>query len=350
MQTEGDPFEGLINKNEGLKVEMQSLVLTADGLHLADTPMPPLMPGHIRIEVRSVGICGTDLSLWKGDYETQLPIVLGHEISGAVHSTSGVDIDPGTLVTTEIDLSCGRCWYCQMGLRHHCAKKEILGITADGGLSEYISVPSELVHRLPDDVDVVSGTFVEPLSSAIATAKSAPAEEDEPVLIIGSGKIALLLAQVYDARGADVYLVGRNKWQLGLARQLGLTNTIDVNAGDWKRKVLNATSGIGPRIAVEATGNIEGIDMALEVVRNGGIVAVKSMHGKEYNLDPTAVVNREVTIFGTSRGPYAEAIDMLNKGRIEVMKLVTKQFKLEDGTKAFEHANQPAVTKVVINI
>ena len=329
---------------------MQSLVLTADGLQIADTPIPPLMPGDVRIEVRSVGICGTDLAIWKGDFEVPLPIVLGHEIVGAVHESSVPELTPGTTVTTEIDISCGRCWYCRTDTRHYCADKEVLGLTRDGGLSEFISVPADLVHPLPTGVDVVSATFTEPLASAIKTVSDSPAEEGEPVLIIGSGKIALLLAQVYDARGAEIYMVGRNRWQLGLARQLGLSNTMDVNSDDWKKKILAATHGVGPRVVVEATGNTDGIAMALDVVRNGGIVNLKSMHGLDYVFDPTKVVNKELTIFGASRGPYKEALEMLQKGRIEVKRLVSKEFRLEDGAKAFEHAAQPSVTKVVINI
>ncbi len=329
---------------------MQSLVLTADGLQIADTPIPPLMPGDVRIEVRSVGICGTDLAIWKGDYDVSLPLVLGHEIAGAVHESSVPELTPGTTVTTEIDLSCGRCWYCRIGTRHHCSEKDVLGVTRDGGLSEYISVPADLVHPLPAGVDIVSGTFAEPLASAIKTVTDSPAEEGEPILILGSGKIALLLAQVYDARGADVFIVGRNRWQLGLARQLGLSNTMDVKSDDWRKKIIAATHGVGPRVVVEATGNTDGIDMAFDVVRNGGIVNLKSMHGLKYPLDATAVVNKELTIFGSSRGPYKEAIEMLQKGRIEVKRLVTEEFRLEDGAKAFEHAAQPSVTKVVINI
>ena len=329
---------------------MQSLVLTADGLQIADTPIPPLMPGDVRIEVRSVGICGTDLSIWKGDFEAPLPIVLGHEIAGAVHESSVPELTPGTLVTTEIDVSCGRCWYCRTGHRHHCADKEVLGITIDGGLSEYISVPADLIYPLPIGVDVVSATFVEPLASAIKTANDSPADEGEPVLIIGSGKIALLLAQVYDARGAEVFIVGRNRWQLGLARQLGFSNTLDTSSGDWKRKIIAATHGVGPRVVVEATGNTDGIAMAFDVIRNGGILNLKSMHGLDYAFDSTMVVNKELTIHGASRGPFKDAIEMLQKGRIEVKRLVSKEFRLEDGAKAFEFANQPSVTKVVINI
>lgn len=332
-----------------MQLKMQSLVLTADGLQIADTPMPPLMPGDVRIEVRSVGVCGTDLAIWKGNYDTPLPIVLGHEIAGAVHESSVPEITPGMLVTTEIDISCGRCWYCRTGLRHHCAEKEVLGITRDGGLSEYISVPAELIHPLPIGIDTVAGTFIEPLASAIKTATDSPAEYGEPVLIIGSGKIALLLAQVYDAGGADVHIVGRNRWQLGLARQLGLLNTMDVTE-NWKKKILDVTHGVGPRIVVEATGNIDGITMAFDVVRNHGIINLKSMHGLRYPLDPTDIVNKELTIHGASRGPFEKAIDMLKLGRIEVKRLVTKMFRLEEGSKAFEYADQPSVTKVVINI
>jgi threonine dehydrogenase-like Zn-dependent dehydrogenase len=228
--------------------------------------------------------------------------------------------------------------------------REILGITTDGGLSEFISVPAEMLHTLPAGVGMVSGTFVEPLASAVATEKRAPAEEGEPMLIIGSGKIALLLAQVYDAKGADVHIVGRNIWQLGLARQLGLLNTIDTTNSDWKSSILKKTSNVGPRVVVEATGNTEGLRMALSVVRTGGIIALKSMHGLEYSLNPTEVVDRELTIFGSSRGPFKDAIDMLDKGRIEVNRLITKQFRLEEGTKAFEYASQPSVTKVIINL
>ena len=329
---------------------MQSLVLTPDGFQMADTPIPPLMPGDVRIEGRSIGVCGTDLSIWRGDYEVDLPLVLGHEIAGAIHESSIPDFEPGMLVTTEIDISCGRCWYCRSGQRHLCSAKETLGITRDGGLSEFITVPAELIHPLPLGVDMNEATFVEPLASAIRTSELAPANENEPVVIIGSGKLALLQAQIYDANGAEVHIIGRNRWQLGLARQLGFQHTYDVVDPSWKSKIMKKTHEIGPRIVIEATGNTDGIGMAIALVRNGGIVALKSMHGCNFNFDPSDIVNRELSIYGSSRGPFDEAIDMLAKGRIEVNKLISKVFKLEDGTKAFEYASQPSVTKVIINI
>jgi len=329
---------------------MQSLVLTASGFQISDTPIPSLMPGDVRIEVRSVGICGTDLAIWKGEYDAPLPLILGHEIAGVVHESSVPEIRPGTPVTTEIDVSCGRCWYCRTNERHRCPDREILGVTTDGGLTEYLSVPADLIHVLPDNIDMVSATFIEPLSSAIQTQIVTPVQKDEPVVVFGSGKQALLVAQVYDAYGADVHIVGHNRWQLGLARQLGLTNTLDINANDWKKQILSATHGVGPRVVVEATGYTDELSMAIETVRNGGILHINSMHTSELMIDPSTIVRKELTIHGIIRGSFRKAIDLLSTGRIEVKRLVSGQFGLEDGRKAFEHAAQDSVTKVVVNI
>jgi alcohol dehydrogenase len=308
------------------------------------------MPGEARIEVRSVGICGTDLAIWRGDFEAELPLVLGHEFSGVIHESTDPELSPGTLVTCEVDLYCGRCWYCQNNLRHLCTAKESLGLTVDGGLSEYISVPIENIHTLPYGVDALSGTFVEPLASTISTFDKFPIIPDEPAVVIGSGKLGLLLAQVLDSLGADVYIIGRNRFQLGLVKRLGLRNIINTTNENWKEAVLNVTNGIGARVVAEATGNPDGLKMALEIVRSGGFIAAKSMHGLPVPIDSTQLVDREITIHGSSRGDFDKAIDLLSKGRIEVKQLISKQFKLEDGAKAFEYASQPGVNKVIVNI
>ncbi len=329
---------------------MKSLVLTNDGLQLADTPIPPVMPGEVRIEVRSVGICNTDISMWNGDLDAPLPLVLGHEIGGVVHESSMPDLLPGTPVTTEIDISCGRCWYCKRNMKHLCLERQTIGMTVDGGLSEFVSVPVDLVHILPEDVDTTTATFVEPLASAIETWNRSPVSDGEPIAVLGTGKIGILVAQVYDAFGAEVHLIGRNKFQLGLARQLGLLNTINTSRTDWREEILKKTKSIGPRVVVEATGSPEGLDMALSVVRSRGTIAIKSMHGQDVPLDTTDVVNREIEIVGTSRGPFDAAIDMLAKGRIEVKRLISREFRLEHGAKAYEYASQENVSKVIINI
>jgi threonine dehydrogenase-like Zn-dependent dehydrogenase len=229
-------------------------------------------------------------------------------------------------------------------------EKEVLGITTDGGLAEFVSVPADLVHPLPEGIDITTGIFVEPLASAIETYERAPTDQDEQVVIIGSGKIGLLVAQVYDAYGANVIVADKNRWQLGLVRQLGIPNTVNTSNPNWKQQILDLTTDVGPRVVIESTSNPEGITMALDLVRNGGIVGLKSIHGETVNLNPSDIVQREITLFGNFAGPYKKAVDMLDKGRIEVKRLITKEFKLEEGPKAFEFAAEPNTTKVVINI
>ncbi|TFG11960.1 hypothetical protein EU537_10815 [Candidatus Thorarchaeota archaeon] len=329
---------------------MKSLVLTSDGLELRDTPKPAVMPGYARIEVRSVGICRSDIRVWQGDIKVDLPIILGHEITGTIQETSVRDLAIGTPVTTEVNLFCGRCWYCSQNQRHLCPNRDIIGLTVNGGLAEYISVPVELLHVLPEDVDTTIGTFIEPLSSAIQTYRRVPAKEDEPVLVVGSGKVGLLVSQVYDAFGADVYLLGQNLWQLGLARTLGLRNTLNTDNQDWKSKILSATNGVGPRVVVDCSGTPSGFNTALELVRSGGHLALMSTPGDGIPIDTRKIVKREITLVGNSSGSFDKAIDMLAKGRIEVNKLVSREFALEDGAEAFENAAQPEVAKVIIHI
>ncbi|UCE11160.1 MAG: alcohol dehydrogenase catalytic domain-containing protein [Candidatus Thorarchaeota archaeon] len=329
---------------------MQSLVLTHDGLQIADTPLPPLMPGHVRIEVRSVGICSLDLAIWKGNVEAEMPIILGHEISGVVHESSLPEFRPATHVAIEADQHCGTCWFCRRGRKNVCLQKKTLGIDLDGGMTEYLTVPVDSVFPLPEGIDDNAGTFIEPLAAAIQTYETTPSQPDEAVVVIGSGKLGLLIAQVYDAYGADVHVVGKNKWQLGLARQLGLRNTHNIKESNWRQSVLNATAGVGSRIVVEATGSPTGFDMATEIVRSEGVVAIKSTHGSKHGVDLNEIVQRGLRIQGTTGGSFSKAIDLLSKGRIEVKRLISGQFGLEQGAEAFRFADRPENTKVIVNV
>lgn len=327
---------------------LKSLVLTADGFQIADTPVPPILPGDMRLEVRSVGICRTDIRIWQNRIDVELPLILGHEISGVVHESTIPEILPGTLVTTELDIPCGSCWYCMNSKKHLCPTKKTLGVSIDGGLSEYIVVPNELVHPLPLGIDAIEGTFVGPLSNAIETYARATKEPEESVLIVGTGKMGLIVAQVFDAFGAEVYLLGDNRWHMGVAHQLGLRNILELSS-DWKDKLIAKTK-VGPHVVVEATGTKRGLQTAMDVVRRGGTIALTGHHEADYQLNPRDLIDKELKLVGTSRGDYKMAIEMLQKGRIEVKKLVTKQFPLEEGAQAFEEASKPQVVKVNINI
>ncbi len=329
---------------------MESLVLTRDGLQIADTPKPPLMPGYVQIEVRSVGISERDISIWNGDYEVELPVILGYEFTGVIHESSVQDIQPGTMVTSEIDVGCQRCWYCRSGQQYFCNSKKTLGKSRDGALAEYIAVPADIIHTLPVEVNSIIGTFLHPLASALKIVTDVPPKANEPVLIMGSGEMGVLTAQVYDAFGADVYLAGDNRWKLGVARQLGMTNTLNWSNKDWKQTLLERTEGIGPRIVIDTKSEMESITSAVDLIQSNGILVLSNIPSKDGLVSSSKIVDKGIKVIGNNQGRYRDATDMLAKRRIEVERLVNKEFKLEEGDKAFEHASDPSVTKVIINI
>ncbi len=329
---------------------MKSLVLTNDGLQLADTVTPSLLPGYVKIEVRSVGISRTDIKIWKGDLEAELPIILGTDITGTITESSDPMLAPGNLVTTDIIISCGTCYYCTHKQRHLCKSRMVLGMTIDGGLAEYITVPAENIHILPEGVDATTGTFVRPLATALTTFRNTPVENDEAVAVIGTGKNGLLISQVYDAFGAEVYLVGKNRWHLGAARKMGLRNTIDSSTTTWKDRILSNTNDIGPRVVIDATGNANGIRTAIDLVRNGGVVVLTDHYGDTIEVDPNECVGRDLRFVASNGYDFKKAIELLAKGRIEVREMLSAKYTLEEGMKAFESAIDAKTVKVNINI
>jgi threonine dehydrogenase-like Zn-dependent dehydrogenase len=162
--------------------------------------------------------------------------------------------------------------------------------------------------------------------------------------------MALLTAQVYDAHGANVQITAASQRELGLARQLGFTKTINTATKDWERETLRLTHDAGPRVIIEATGTAKGLETSLRVVRSQGVVALVSILGHMLPVDSSKIVDREIQVLGVSRGPFDKAIDMLVKGRIEVGRLISRHFNLEEGARAFEYASQPDVQKVIVTL
>jgi threonine dehydrogenase-like Zn-dependent dehydrogenase len=175
-------------------------------------------------------------------------------------------------------------------------------------------------------------------------------KENEPVLVVGCGEGGLLAAQAFEAHGADVYLAGNNRWNLGVARQLGMTNTLNWGESGWTKKLMDNTAGVGPGIVIETKGEKEGIRKSLEVLRNGGDLVLTQLPVNEDSIALAEIIKKGIRIIGNNRTNFPDAIDMLAKKRIEVKRLVNKEFKLEEGNKAFELAAEESTTKVLINI
>lgn len=313
---------------------MQALIW--DGAQLrfvTDAPEPRAQPESVLIRVRLAGICSTDLQILRGYMGFRG--ILGHEFVGEV--TAGPPGLCGRRVVGEINFACGRCADCQAGRRRHCPRRSVMGILgADGAFSDVLRVPEANVHLVPDGIDDVRASFVEPVAAAIEVSVQTERFAGGHSLVLGAGKLGLLVAQVLAARGDDVRVVCRNRRASSVVESLGL---IPVDAPVAPR---------GCDLVVDATGNVEGLATALTCVRPLGAIVLKSTIARRHKLDLAPLVINEVSLIGSRCGAFAPALVALGDERLRVEPLVDEIRPLSDGLEAFERAGRPGALKLLL--
>jgi L-iditol 2-dehydrogenase len=318
-------------------------------LSLKEVPRPGRV-GEALVRVERAGICGTDTAIALGKYKVRGPLVLGHEIVGTVAEAPegrGKDL-LGRRVVTEINVACGHCYFCGKRMNTHCANVQTLGISRDGGFAEFVSTPVDNLHEIPDDVSDEQAVFVEPLAAAIELTKMGPVNPESSCLVLGTGRLGLLIVQVLGLTGPSLLVaIGRPGKKLMLAKDYGADHALPMGR---EEDALALTGGHGFENVVEVTGASEGIGKALELVAPRGTVHVKSTHGLPAEVDLTRAVVREVRIQGSRCGPFPEAIDLLRSHKVRVDEMVTHRFGLDSYEDAFEAAVSRAAVKALFEI
>lgn len=320
-----------------------------DGKNIAlreDVDIPKLKDTEVLIKVKACGICGTDLSILKGTYKIPVPRILGHELTGVVSEVGKKvkDVQIGERVTSEINITCGNCYFCKSGQNTQCTSVRAIGIYEDGAFAKYLKVPAQNIHNI-HDLSFEEATFIEPLAAALQTFEISPLREnDKNVVIIGAGKLGLLLLQIVKNKGRKAIIIGRS--HLELAKKLGADLVISIDK-DPIKKVLEETK-IGADVVIEATGVPESLDLALAIIRNRGIINLKSTHGIRWMTDLTQIVVRELRIQGSRCGAFPPAITMLEEGSVNVIDLISSTFPLIQIHEAIDNAFKSENVKVII--
>ncbi|MFX1293887.1 MAG: zinc-binding dehydrogenase [Promethearchaeota archaeon] len=311
-----------------------------------DVDTPKIKDNDVLIKVKAVGICGTDLSILKGTYKIPIPRILGHELSGVVSEIGKkvTNVQVGDRVTSEINVTCGHCYFCKSGQKTQCTSVSAIGIHEDGAFAKYLKVPAENVHNIRD-IPFEEATFIEPLAAAIQTFKMSPLQEtDKNIVILGAGKLGLLILQVVKNKGKKAIVVGRS--HLELAKKLGADMIISIDK-DPVKKIMDETK-IGADVVIEATGVPESMDLAMSVIRNRGTINLKSTHGIGWTTNLTQIVVRELRIQGSRCGSFPPAINMLEEGSVQVIKMISATFPLTQIYEAFAAAKTPENIKIVV--
>jgi threonine dehydrogenase-like Zn-dependent dehydrogenase len=301
-----------------------------------DLPVPEPPEGEVLVRVLQAGICNTDIELQRGYYPYRG--VLGHEFVGVVESDC--EDWAGKRVVGGINASCGQCGTCQSGLKSHCPRRTVLGIVnRDGAFADYLSLPAENLLEVPESVSTDAATFTEPLAAALQIREQVQVSAQNKVLVVGDGKLGLLIAQVLKLTGCRVVAVGRHAGKLDLLPPRGI-----------EVELAGAFDETGFDLAVECTGNEAGFAMARKALRPRGTLVMKSTYAGSLTLDVSSLVVDEITLVGSRCGPFAPALKLLESGAVDVEPLVHDRMPLDSGLEAFERATAAGVLKVLLQV
>lgn len=291
-----------------------------------DYPRPERKPGESLVAVSLAGICATDLEIVKGYMGFRG--VLGHEFTGRVAESDRKDLI-GARVVGEINCPCGRCALCRRGLGKHCPSRSVLGIQGrDGAFADYLVLPDGNLHAVPDGVSDREAVFTEPLAAAWqALIQAVPAKGEEAV-VLGDGRLGLLVAMVFAAEGVPVTLLGKHGDKLAIARKAG-AKTGMIGGAD---RLLRAD------LVVEATGHPSGLETALRIVRPAGRIVLKTTVAGPHTTGLAPLVVNEVTVIGSRCGPFDRALGSLASRSVDVSAMVSAEFTLEKGVEAMRAA------------
>jgi alcohol dehydrogenase len=314
---------------------MIALHLDGESVSIRNKPKPRRPKGHALLQLRAAGICNTDIELFRGYYGfTGTP---GHEFVADV-----VEADDerwiGRRVVGEINAACGRCDWCRRKLERHCPKRTVLGIVKhSGAFAEYFTLPEDNLHAVSPSVPDAHAIFTEPVAAACEILDQVAIPAGAEVAVLGDGKLGLLIAQVFHSHGALVYLYGRHRDKLKIARRAGIATRITARPPRAKYAY-----------AVEATGTPEGLAQAIAMTQPRGTVVMKSTVHGAVSLDTAPVIVNEISLVGSRCGRFEPALQLITSGRLRLDEMISAEFSLSDGPLAFAAAQSPGVLKVLL--
>lgn len=312
----------------------------------ADQPVPG--PDEVLVRSRFVGISERDVELYQGklpEHYYRYPVVPGHELAGEViaigEQVSG--IVSGDRVVVESLVYCGVCRNCRNGDTNLCeAGYDEIGFTRPGGLAEYITVPSKLVHILPTNVSLDEAVLIASAAIVVHAFSRKEPRPGEIVCIVGDGAVSLLavqLARMYSPRALIV--IGLHSQNLELARRLGATHVVHIGREDPQELVHQLSNARGVDLVFEGVGNVDATVEALRLARRGGTVLLGGsasdsgmlhVEGGIFAFKQLAVYG----VFGASTAAWSYAVDLFSHGQLELASLISHRFSLEEYENALE--------------
>jgi L-gulonate 5-dehydrogenase len=311
-------------------------------IHMVDLPMPnDIGSNDVRIKVRAVGICGSDIGIWLGKNPFAVyPRIPGHEVAGEIDSVgaSVATLKVGDMVVIEPFLSCGTCYACKKNRPNVCENLQVFGVHRDGGYCEYLIVPAANCHKVPASLPVEVAPLIEPYTIAAQSVSRAGVERGDFVLIHGAGPIGLVIADTASRIGAHVIISEINEHRLGLSESFGASYFINPTKQSVAEEVMKITSGMGPNIIFEGTGVPELFTQAVELASTCGRIVPLAFNTEPIAVNVSLINKKELAIIGTrlEAHKFPQVIKEFEHNLDRVNTLLSGVFDVSDYQLAFD--------------
>ena len=301
-------------------------------------PEPSPKQNEALIKIDLAGICSTDIALIKGYYD--FTGIIGHEFVGTVIKAIQAPELIGKRVVGDINMACRQCHFCQSGLSNHCENRKVLGILNHPGVfAEYMTLPVDNLHIIPDSVSNEVAVFIEPLAASLQIQQQINIENSDQVLVIGAGKLGQLIAQSLKTTDCQLAVSARYEHQKQCLEKMGISNQDDIENISGKYDIV-----------IEATGSENGLQQAIQCVKPKGRIVLKSTYANHAKINLSAIVVKEITLIGSRCGPFDKAINLLKNKQVQPQLLIDKIIDFDDALQAIHQAQQKGSLKIILKM
>lgn len=328
-----------------------------------DIKKPVIAADEILLKMERAAICGTDIRILEGKKtkDVRYPSVIGHEMCGIISEVGDevVGYAVGEKVSVANVIPCGNCFSCLSGRENACMNRTAIGYQYDGGFAEYIRIPGSCIRsgnlvKLPDFVSFTAGALIEPLSCCIRGLKNAGTGFNDTVLVVGAGPIGLMHVQLSNIAGARKVIVSEpNAFRREKALEVGASMVVDPTTENLAEIVRRETNGVGVDVIIVAIGVPALVNDTLKLCRKGGTVCLFAGFAGtgECTIEVNTIHYNEINVCGSTaykRSDYLAAAEMVKSGKIDLDKIATHVFKLDEFQEAYRVCKSGVGLKIMI--
>lgn len=344
---------------------MQAVVKYAHedrAVELREVPEPKIRADQVLVQVKAVGVCGSDIHLWREhqSWQIKLPLILGHEFSGVVaqvgEHVKGWHIGERVVCETAAEV-CGVCIFCRTGNYNLCPSRLGFGALIDGAMAHFISVRPDILHRIPETISFEHAALTEPICVAYnALVEKTRLKLGDLVVIQGVGPIGIMALQIVKLLGAGcIVALGTSvdTHRLQIAKELGATYALNVQRDDPQTLIRSLGDGLGADVVVDCTGATAALKQSMALVRPNGTITKIGWGPQPLDVSLDPIVAKAVTLQGSFSHTYAtweRVIGLLTNGKIQLDRVIGGVYDLTEWQDAFARMEDGTNVKSVIKI